>query len=431
MGDNYAVFFILVAKIRMSAMKNSLFRRGMPVGAILAIVFLFSSSLHAEEAADAQESFERGTRELAKKRFDSAIAEFTEALKLRPTEAKYHGMLAAALLEKGDYEKGVPELKTAIELHPNDVGAKYRSQSDKKLSDAALKHGREQVKKMLADRPAMAEHPAEAEFLRKWATRKFAGEDLDSLIDWDPEPPTDSDAEHTAPDETSHGSIQVHPNYMHGRKEGQPRNFEELWAGAVYELHNINNAKYFVELHKKAADGKLTKEEFVGGIVKHEVVAAQETRAFYLNVFLPFAEKQKLATQPSLWFAQWWDQPDEALKGFSNRSVYPWQPYARQYDWLTVDHHFKTLEYEKAIQLLKEMCEDIEGQDDHADVHLMLGRCRMQLNQHKEAVEEFDTAAKMIPDYADIYRYRAEAYFKLGEKEKAQADEAKFKELSK
>ena len=77
------------------------------------------------------------------------------------------------------------------------------------------------------------------------------------------------------------------------------------------------------------------------------------------------------------------------------------------------------------------MCDESNGQDDHADIHLWLGRCRMKLNQHKEAVEEFNTAVKFIPDYAEVYRYRAEAYSKLGEKEKAQADEEKFKELSK
>ena len=136
--------------------------------------------------------------------------------------------------------------------------------------------------------------PRRPSFCAIWAARKFAGEDLGSLIDWDPEPPTDSDAEHTAPDENDHGSIQVHPNYTHGRRAGRPRSFEELWAGAIYELHNINNAKHFVELHEQAAEGKVTKEEFVGGIVKHEVVAAQQTRAFYLKVFLPFAAKQKL-----------------------------------------------------------------------------------------------------------------------------------------
>jgi tetratricopeptide (TPR) repeat protein len=385
--------------------------------------------VRGDDADDAARAYQRGSRALGRKRFDRAIAEFTEALKLQPKEAKYQGMFAAALLENGDFEKGIPALKAAIEMHPNDAGVRYKPTSDKPLSDAALTHGREQVRKMLADRPAMAEHADEAKFLRDWAARKFAGEALGSLIDWDPEPPLDSDAEHTAPDEKEHGSIQVHPRYTHGRRAGQPRSFEELWAGAIYELHNINNAKHFVKLHEEAVDGKLTKEQFVGGIVRHEVIAAQETRAFYLAVYLPFAAKQKLATQPALWFAQWWDQPDEALKGFTNQEAYPWQPYARQYDWLAIERHFRRAEYKPALELLATMCDDSDGHDDHADVHLWIGRCRTRLNQHQEAVEEFTAALQLLPDYAEVYRRRAQAYQRLGEKEKAAADEKKFKEL--
>jgi tetratricopeptide (TPR) repeat protein len=396
------------------------------------ICFAFALQfVRGDEAADAADAYQRGNHALARKRFDRAIAEFSEALKLQPKEAKYQGMLAAALLENGDFEQGIAALKAAIELHPNDVGVNYKPMSDKAISAAAREHGREQVRKMLEDRPSMAEHPVEAEFLRIWAVRKFAGESLGSLIDWDPEPPTDSDAEHTAPDETDHGSIQVHPRYTHGRRAGRPRGFEELWAGAIYELHNINNAKYFVDLHNRAAEGKLSKEEFVGGIVKHEVVAAQETRAFYLNVYLPFAAKQGLATQPSLWFAQWWEQPDEALRGFTDKSAYPWQPYARQFDWLTVERLFRQFQYDEAIKLLGTMCDETANQDDHADIHLWLGRCRMKLNQPKEAVEEFTTALKFIPDYADAFQYRAQAYDQLGEKEKAAEDEKKFKEVTK
>jgi tetratricopeptide (TPR) repeat protein len=386
----------------------------------------FACFVRGDEADDA---YRRGTHALAKKRFDQAIAEFTEALRLEPKEAKHQGMLAASLLEKGDFEKGIPALEKAIELHPHDVGANYNPSSGKELSAAALEHGREQVRKMIEDRPGMAEHAKEAEFLRNWAARKFAGEDLGSMIDWDSEPPTDSDAEHTAPDENDRGSIQVHPRYAHGRRAGKPRDFEDLWAGAIYELHNINNAKYFVDLHKQAADGKLTKEEFVGGIVRHEVIAAQETRAFYLKMYLPFAAKEGLSTQPSLWFAEWWDQPDEALKGFTDKSAYPWQPYSRQYDWIAVERHFRLAEYDRAMETLDTLCEEIEGQDDHADIHLWLGRCRLKKNQPKEAVEEFDTALKFIPDYAEVNRYRAEAYSQLGEKEKAAADEKKYKEL--
>ncbi|MCC6123998.1 MAG: tetratricopeptide repeat protein [Pirellulales bacterium] len=412
----------------MQAAKNTLVRKNAVTSAILFIgLGCASSMLRGDDAADA---FERGARALTRKRFDRAIIDFTEAVKLQPKEAKYQGMLSVALLDNGDYEKGAAALKSAVELHPGDVGGDYKPTTDKPLPPAALEHGRQQVRKMLADRPAMAEYAAESGFLRDWAARKFAGEDLGSLIDWDPEPPTDSDAEHTAPGETEHGSIQVHPEYTHGRRVGRPRNFEELWAGAVYELHNINNARHFVKLHERAAAGKVSKEAFVGGIVKHEVVAAQQTRAFYLKVFLPFAAKQQLSTQPTLWFAQWWDQPDEALKGFTDKSAYPWQPYARQYDWLTVEHLFDISEFDKAARLLAAMCGETDGQYDHADVHLWLGRCHLKLNRPKEAVEEFGTALKMLPDYAEIYQYRAQAYERLGEKEKAAADEKKFKELN-
>ena len=407
------------------------FRKSAATLAILLLAHGFASSLFsADDAADAAAAYERGTRALARRRFDQAITEYTEALKLQPKEAKYQGMLAAALLQKGDYERGIPALRAAIEMHPNDVGVGYKPMSAKPLSAAAMEHAHEQVRKMLADRPAMAKYAEEAAFLRIWAARKFAGEDLGSLIDWDPEPPTDSDAEHTAPDQREHGSIQVHPAYTRGRRAGRPRSFEELWAGAIYELHNINNARHFVELHKQAGEGKLTKEEFVGGIVRHEVVAAQETRAFYLQVYLPFAARNGLATQPGLWFAEWWDQPDEALKGFTDKSAYPWQPYARQYDWLTVEHLFRQAEYDKAMQLLRTMCDESANQDDHADIHLWLGRCRMKLGQNKEALEEFNTALELLPDYAEVFRYRAEAYEKLGEKEKAAADEKKFKASS-
>jgi tetratricopeptide (TPR) repeat protein len=386
----------------------------------IGMIFLALSEqkVHGDDAVDA---YQRGTTALRRRRFDQAIAEYTAALKLQPKEAKYQGMLAVALLEKGDDQQGTAALNAAIELHPNDVGVNYKPMSDKPLSSAAMEHGREQVRKMLADRPAMAKYAEEADFLRIWAARKFAGEDLGSLIDWDPAPPTDSDAEHTAPDENNHGSIQVHPNYTHGRKAGRPRSFEELWAGAIYELHNINNAKHFVKMHEMAAEGKVTKEEFVGGIVRQEVVAAQQTRAFYLKVFLPFAVKQKLTTHPSLWFADWWDQPDEALKGFTNKSAYPWQPYARQYDWLTAEHFFDIAEYEKAMELLKTMCDESDGEDDHADVHLWIGRCLLKQKKNKEAVEEFTTALELLPDYAEVFRYRAKAYEQLGEKEKAAA----------
>ena len=173
---------------------------------------------------------------------------------------------------------------------------------------------------MLHDRSAMAQFGDQADFFSQWAVRKFAGEDLGTPIDWDPSPPLHSDAEHVRAADGDNAAILVEAVYTEGPKQGQPRSFEELWAGAVFELHNVVYAREFVRLNDEADDGKVSKEAFVAGILKYELRAAQQTRAFYLQVFLPWAEKKALPTDPSLWFGDWWETPDTVLKGFTDKS---------------------------------------------------------------------------------------------------------------
>jgi tetratricopeptide (TPR) repeat protein len=381
-------------------------------------------------ADEADEAYEQGQAALRHGAIDEALAGYSQACKLRPKEAKFIGMRAVVLLKKGDYKRGIADLKEAIRLHPGDLGVKYQARFDKSLSPEALKHGHEQVRRMIRDRPPMAQYPKEAEFLRTFAIRKFAGESLGSLIDWDPSPPLHSDAEHIAPGPNDHGSI-VLELYSHHRRH---RSFEELWAGAIYELHNINHSKHYVDLHRKAAEGSITRKQFVAGIVKQEVLAAQETRAFYANLFLPFAAKEKLSTDPSLWFAEWWEQPDEALQGFTDESQYPWNPYGRQYDWINVKRLFRLKKDRELVELLTRMCdesEDFYDHGDHADVHLWLGRCRLRLNEPKKALEEFNAALELESHDPNIYRARADAHQKLGEKEKAEADLKRAETLEK
>jgi len=196
-------------------------------------------------------------------------------------------------------------------------------------------------------------------------------------------------------------------------------------------LQNINYAKEFVRLHKEAADGKVSKGDYVSGIVKYEVLAAQQTRAFYVQAFLPFAAKKKLPTDPTLWFANWWVQPDEALKQFTDKTSYPWRPYARDHDWATVERYFRRRRYEKAVQLLKQMCAESEGLPDHAEVHLWLGRCRLQLGQHSLAVQELTASISLDPFDPDAFRLRAQAYRRLNENERADTDQKRAEELEK
>ncbi len=224
-------------------------------------------------------------------------------------------------------------------------------------------------------------------------------------------------------------AILVEAHYTSGPNEGKPRNFEELWAGAVYELHNVNYAREFVRLNDEADRGRVSKEAFVAGILKYELKAAQRTRAFYMNVFLPWATKKKLATDPSLWFCDWWDTPESVLKSFPDKSAYPWRPYARVHDWATFHRFWRRGRFANARELLERMYDE-EGYDEElADISYWLGRSLIRLNKPNEALDALNEAIHLDPQNAPAYRARGELHKKLGENAKAEADLAKAKKL--
>ena len=380
-------------------------------------------------AGTADEAFKEGKRALDREDHDSAIARFDEAVRLEPTQPKYRAMRGAAWLGRGQYDKGSADLKAAIRLNPNDAGIGYRPSRARKLSDDALQHGRRQVAAMLRDRPPMAQFAADSDFLRQWAARKFAGEDFGSLVDWDPSPPLHSDAEHLAPGDGDNAAILVAAAYERGPKSGQPRSFEELWAGAIYELHNVTYAKEFVRLNDEAGRGAISKTAFVAEIVKYELRAAQQTRAFYVDVFLPWAAKKKLPTDPTLWFCDWWIAPERVLHGFSDKAAYPWRPYARTHDWATVHNQWRRGRIKRALTVLRQMRAEKGYEDDEAEVHYWIGRCLQQVHKPEEALAAFTEAIRRDPQYADAYEARGHLYRQLGQTDKAKEDLAKAKEL--
>jgi tetratricopeptide (TPR) repeat protein len=393
---------------------------------LLAAVAWAGPSMAAAEKGD---FFQQAKHLMEKGDFDTAIVRLDEAIRLEPTQAKYRGLRGVAWLRKGDYAKGAADLKAAVALNPGDAGLHYSPSTGSRISAEALDRGRKQVAKMLRDRPAMAEYGDEAKFLRDWATRKFAGEDFVEPIDWDPSPPLHSDAEHLAPSDGENAAILVEAHYTSGPKEGKPRRFEELWAGAIYELHNVNFARDFVRLNDEADRGRVSKEAFVAGILRYELKAAQRTRAFYMNVFLPWAAKKKLPTDPSLWFCDWWDTSESVLRSFSDKSAYPWRPYARVHDWASVHRFWRRGIFNRAQKILEQMREEEGYDEEQSDVSYWLGRCLIGLHKPTEALEAFSDAIRLDAESAAAYRARGELFKKLGKKEKADADLAKAKKL--
>ena len=194
-------------------------------------------------------------------------------------------------------------------------------------------------------------------------------------------------------------------------------------------MHNVNFAREFVRLNDDADRGRLSKEAFVAGILKYELQAAQRTRAFYLNVFLPWAEKKKLPTDPTLWFCDWWDTPESVLKSFPDRSAYPWRPYARVHDWATVHRFSGRGRYAKPANCWSGCRRSKVTTRNPSEVSYWLGRCLLQLHKPTEALEALSQAIRLDPESAPAYRARGELYKKLGEKSKADTDLAKAREL--
>lgn len=383
----------------------------------------------AMAVGDADQTFEQAQHALDQGDLDVAIARLDEAIRLAPKEAKFYGFRGVAWLRKDQFAKGITDLKRAIQLTPGDAGTQYQPSAAKPPAGEALRHGQQQVAKMVADRPAMSLFGEESGFLREWAARKFAGEDFGALVNWDPSPPLYSDAEHLAPADGENAAILVEAVYSEGPQKGRPRSFEELWAGAVFELHNVVYCREYVRLNEEAEAGKVSKEAFVGGILKFELRAAQQTRAFYLQVFLPWAEKQQLPTDPSLWFCDWWATPDTALAGFPDKSAYPWQPYGRTYDWAAVHRHWRDDRPSRALRLLRRMLDEKGYEEDQSEVQHWIGRCLAHLNKPLQALAAFNEAIRLDPENADAYQARGQLYQKRGEQAKSEADFRKAKEL--
>jgi len=395
----------------------------------VAVVVCVGLAAWAPAADEAGRALKQAKLALGQGDDDVAIAHLNEAVRLEPKQAMYRGLRGTAYLRQGNYAKGIADLKAATELNPGDAGLHYQPTSTAKLSTEAIEHGRRQVARMLHDRPAMNQHGKETIFLRRWAERKFAGEDFGEKIDWDPSPPLHSDAEHLAPDGDDHATVLIEEKYTEGPKKGGLRSFEELWAGAVYELHNVTYAREFVRLHDEAAEGQLSKKAFVAGILKYELLAAQRTRAFYVQAFLPWVEKKKLPTDPKLWFCDWWASSESVLHGFTDKSSYPWRPYAWEHDWATVHRYWRCGKLQKALKLLRRMRTEQGYDEDQPDVRYWIGSCLSKLDKPTEAVAAFTESLRLDPQSAAAYRARGEQYKKLGEKAKAAADLARAKEL--
>jgi tetratricopeptide (TPR) repeat protein len=377
------------------------------------------------DGKDAEARSQRGQLLYGAEKYDRAIEDFAKAIELEPKKQIHRSWRAAGYFAIAEVDKAVDDIWAAIRLNVDDSGNTYEPRTNKALSPEALAHGQEQVRKMLHDRPAMAEGISEGNEIWTWAVRKFGGEDSGYFIDWDstaPSPlyPSDAPLGH----EGEHAAIRVRKESLDAST--RDASFEEMWVCAVFELHNAAAREQFLRSEKRATEGAIQRDDFILAWLDCEERTAQKTRATYLSVFLPWMREHDLDSNPHTW---------HCYEFFANRGEFinavkldpRWKNYGVGYDLVFAEGEFNRGHYAKSESLLKKVLANKAklSPEDVAQAEYWLGFNRWYQSDLKGAIAEFDKAVAADPGQHSRYA-RGQALFEIGETKKAIDDFTKI-----
>ena len=248
---------------------------------------------------------------------------------------------------------------------------------------------------MLADRPAMSKYVKPNDEIWNWAVRKFAGEDVGSPVDWNSDDEDLEAGESHVPVGKDHAYIKI--ARMHkDLQETRPASFEELWAVAVFELHNVGNSNEWQKLDEMAEKGQLTREEYALGILTGEIRAAQCTRAFYVKVFLPWLHAKGIdTTNPREWYcASFGPAYHLPLRSANWKNVVHWPRYEANYDLLRAESEYGKENYELAKTFIDRVLKNKNAltKEYLRDAHFWMGHIDLSNTEYRQAIKEFSAS---------------------------------------
>lgn len=195
------------------------------------------------------------------------------------------------------------------------------------LSKQNLLHGKQQLQRLLQDRPSMQQLVKADDPIAQWVVLQLAGASIKTPIYWQDSAsrnfpiPTGVNAVHAYPTAKSEARVWVRDN----------DNAEQQWAGFIYELHNIQNGPAFEQIEADAKNFRCTQEEYIMRYARLEYQAAQATAQFYRDLWKPFCKSQGRYTIPQYWFHYMPPTFEAWAATFTDKSNYPWHPYEEYY----------------------------------------------------------------------------------------------------
>jgi tetratricopeptide (TPR) repeat protein len=343
---------------------------------------------------------------------DKALADFDRAIELSPRQLLYRSERAKLFFDRHEIERGLEDVKEVIRLNPGDLGINYQPTTDKELSAEALAHGEVQVERMLKDRPEMAKHVTKGDKIWTWAVRKFAGEDLGALIDWNAGSPAPFEGCSRLPVENQHAFIQVSANDL-DQIPPSPATFDELWSTAVFELNNVRSSPDWAKTWAQVVDKKVQRDDYVLAMLNSEELATQRTRAFYAKYFYPWLRaKNSTDTDPNNWFATNFvtiggRKPDLAAWGDDPRIP----SYEADYDLQRAEREHQQGNYAKVKELVSPYLtvNNSISASEAQRAHYWLGCAECGLDNFDGGVKEFVAALALAPGEAYVLIARGQA----------------------
>ncbi len=92
---------------------------------VVVLVLLMSGQLWADRTEEAVTHFNSGNSFFKEGKFDSAIRELEEAVRLKPDFAMAYSLLGACYVDKHQYDLAIRHVEKAIKLEPEDAGYRY------------------------------------------------------------------------------------------------------------------------------------------------------------------------------------------------------------------------------------------------------------------------------------------------------------------
>jgi len=165
------------------------------------------------------------------------------------------------------------------------------------ISASDLEYGKDEVRRILRDRPQMGELVKEDDPIWTIAARAFAGEFASGRLKW-----VSREEFSLGVDAFHNWGAPVVEIYVNGHtKEGKVRSAQRCWSSLFFEIFNSSRYKENFVIRAEAINGKCSRLDYIRRSAKLEYLAQLQTFAFFKKVWRPRMVLGKTAI-PIVWY---------------------------------------------------------------------------------------------------------------------------------